>query len=196
MSTLSRRAHTEAGGSAARTAAESGGGCARVAVAGTWCGCDCDRAGNGGAARSVGDRGDRLPGHGDAAEVVFRENEEHRRCATCAPVRGETSGLLKTPMDFHGLSAAVPKPRTAPLARAPLTGTAWKAEGEGFEPSIRLTTDNGFRDRYELADLQVFSRPAPVCAPVARRSCTAQSTPSLPCAPNRNWWQPAATDAP
>ncbi len=22
-----------------------------------------------------------------------------------------------------------------------------KAEGEGFEPSIRLTTDNGFRDR-------------------------------------------------
>jgi hypothetical protein len=24
---------------------------------------------------------------------------------------------------------------------------AWKAEGEGFEPSIRLTTDNGFRDR-------------------------------------------------
>ena len=26
-------------------------------------------------------------------------------------------------------------------------GPAWKAEGEGFEPSIRLTTDNGFRDR-------------------------------------------------
>jgi hypothetical protein len=24
---------------------------------------------------------------------------------------------------------------------------AWEAEGEGFEPSIRLTTDNGFRDR-------------------------------------------------
>jgi len=31
-----------------------------------------------------------------------------------------------------------------------------RAEGEGFEPSIRLTTDNGFRDRYELADLQGF----------------------------------------
>ncbi len=23
----------------------------------------------------------------------------------------------------------------------------YQAEGEGFEPSIRLTTDNGFRDR-------------------------------------------------
>ncbi len=33
---------------------------------------------------------------------------------------------------------------------------AWEAEGEGFEPSIRLTTDNGFRDRPETADLQVF----------------------------------------
>jgi hypothetical protein len=31
-----------------------------------------------------------------------------------------------------------------------------KAEGEGFEPSIRLTTDNGFRDRPETADLQGF----------------------------------------
>ena len=29
-----------------------------------------------------------------------------------------------------------------------------KAEGEGFEPSIRLTTDNGFRDRQESVDLQ------------------------------------------
>jgi hypothetical protein len=28
-----------------------------------------------------------------------------------------------------------------------LAGTRLKAEGEGFEPSIRLTTDNGFRDR-------------------------------------------------
>jgi hypothetical protein len=28
------------------------------------------------------------------------------------------------------------------------------AEGEGFEPSIRLTTDNGFRDRLESAYLQ------------------------------------------
>jgi hypothetical protein len=29
-----------------------------------------------------------------------------------------------------------------------------EAEGEGFEPSIRLTTDNGFRDRLECGDLQ------------------------------------------
>src|SRR5919106_1823397 len=33
---------------------------------------------------------------------------------------------------------------------------AVKAEGEGFEPSIRLTTDNGFRDRLETVDLQGF----------------------------------------
>jgi len=31
-----------------------------------------------------------------------------------------------------------------------------EAEGEGFEPSIRLTTDNGFRDRLETAHLQGF----------------------------------------
>jgi len=29
-----------------------------------------------------------------------------------------------------------------------------EAEGEGFEPSIRLTTDNGFRDRPKNGDLQ------------------------------------------
>src|SRR5215211_2732197 len=29
------------------------------------------------------------------------------RCASRAPVTRETSGLLKTPMDFHGLTAAV-----------------------------------------------------------------------------------------
>jgi len=31
-----------------------------------------------------------------------------------------------------------------------------RAEGEGFEPSRRLTTSSGFRDRYEQGDLQVF----------------------------------------
>jgi hypothetical protein len=40
-----------------------------------------------------------------------------------------------------------------------------RAEGEGFEPSIRLTTDNGFRDRFEYAGLQGFlSLCASVCA--------------------------------
>jgi hypothetical protein len=33
--------------------------------------------------------------------------------------------------------------------------------GEGFEPSIRLTTDNGFRDRNESAYLQYFSGGCP-----------------------------------
>jgi hypothetical protein len=32
-----------------------------------------------------------------------------------------------------------------------------QAEGEGFEPSIRLTTDNGFRDRTKSADMQGFA---------------------------------------
>ena len=32
--------------------------------------------------------------------------------------------------------------------------SAQRAEGEGFEPSIRLTTDNGFRDRTRHHDLQ------------------------------------------
>ena len=31
-----------------------------------------------------------------------------------------------------------------------------EAEGEGFEPSIRLTTDNGFRDGLQTGDLQGF----------------------------------------
>jgi hypothetical protein len=30
------------------------------------------------------------------------------------------------------------------------------AEGEGFEPSIRLTTDNGSRDRTKSTDLQAL----------------------------------------
>src|SRR5581483_5090040 len=35
-------------------------------------------------------------------------------------------------------SAGIPQPQR---------DSAYEAEGEGFEPSIRLTTDNGFRDR-------------------------------------------------
>jgi len=30
-----------------------------------------------------------------------------------------------------------------------------KGGGEGFEPSIRLTTDNGFRDQFEYGYVQV-----------------------------------------
>jgi hypothetical protein len=37
--------------------------------------------------------------------------------------------------------------------------------GEGFEPSIRLTTDNGFRDHAETTDLQGLS--APFASPFA-----------------------------
>ena len=37
-----------------------------------------------------------------------------------------------------------------------------RAEGEGFEPSIRLTTDNGFRDRRirPLCHPSAFSKPS------------------------------------
>jgi hypothetical protein len=50
-------------------------------------------------------------------------------------------------MDFRGLSVAVRKTASTSTEAVRLGGTAWLAEGEGFEPSIRLTTDNGFRDR-------------------------------------------------
>ena len=38
-------------------------------------------------------------------------------------------------------------PLAQPESRAMPPDLAQLAEGEGFEPSIRLTTDNGFRDR-------------------------------------------------
>jgi hypothetical protein len=50
----------------------------------------------------------------------------------------------------------VPGVRATPAKCTKLAWLKEKAEGEGFEPSIRLTTDNGFRDRYEYADLQGF----------------------------------------
>jgi hypothetical protein len=44
-----------------------------------------------------------------------------------------------------------------------------EAEGEGFEPSIRQKTDNGFRDRAETADLQE------VCWPFASTFASASA---------------------
>jgi hypothetical protein len=55
-----------------------------------------------------------------------------------------------------GLSAAVVKTVRSPSRRQACAKSGLEAEGEGFEPSIRLTTDNGLRDRYELVDLQGF----------------------------------------
>jgi len=40
-----------------------------------------------------------------------------------------------------------------------------RAEGEGFEPSIRLTTDNGFRDRLEMPLCREFCFGSPVGSP-------------------------------
>jgi hypothetical protein len=60
----------------------------------------------------------------------------------------------------------------APVVEKPLgiSGFSVKAEGEGFEPSIRLTTDNGFRDRQETPDLQGFYCSLPVRSPASERS--------------------------
>jgi aryl-alcohol dehydrogenase-like predicted oxidoreductase len=40
-------------------------------------------------------------------------------CASCAPVKRETNGLLRTSTDFHGLSAAVLKPPVPVPTRLP-----------------------------------------------------------------------------
>jgi hypothetical protein len=39
------------------------------------------------------------------------------------------------------------RPHAPASTRLPHREPLGQAEGEGFEPSIRLTTDNGFRDR-------------------------------------------------
>jgi hypothetical protein len=64
----------------------------------------------------------------------------------------------------------------APPTRLPDPGTA-SFTREGFERSFRLTTDNGFRDRFEPETLQGFYAGAPVYAPAARvieRRCPTQ----------------------
>jgi hypothetical protein len=59
------------------------------------------------------------------------------------------------------------------------------AEGEGFEPSRGLTTDNGFRDRTNYAICRAFVRRAPVCAPASsrRRAKLADGSTALADAP-------------
>src|SRR5712671_3940668 len=59
------------------------------------------------------------------------------------------SAREKTPRSGHSHL----RPRNRPTTPT----QAGEAEGEGFEPSIRLTTDNGFRDR----------RIRPLCHPSA-----------------------------
>jgi hypothetical protein len=74
-----------------------------------------------------------------------------------------------TPADVRGppwTQRCGPKDRRHPhRSGSPTQEPLDQAEGEGFEPSIRLTTDNGFRDRFEYAGLQGFlSLCASVCA--------------------------------
>src|SRR5829696_6305436 len=96
-----------------------------------------------------------------------------------------------------------PKPRTssvcllfdspAPRERTKATHhlRPSRAEGEGFEPSIRLTTDNGFRDR----------RIRPLCHPseraVAQRSEEgSRGNPGFPRAPTeREGFEPSTHHA-
>jgi hypothetical protein len=89
-----------------------------------------------------------------ASRCLQGEREALRWCASCAPVRDETSGLLKTPMDFHGLSAAVRRLRTAAWKQGSFTGTRLLGGGGGIRTLERPVTSNGFRDRYKYAYLQ------------------------------------------
>jgi hypothetical protein len=80
--------------------------------------------------------------------------------------RGEASPRghsdLSAPPTGNGLRnrTIVAELDSASLERAPRKpsnqAVSSEAEGEGFEPSIRLTTDNGFRDRLETIHLQGF----------------------------------------
>ena len=85
--------------------------------------------------------------------------------AARAPVRGRVRGSREVPVHFR-LEPGAREP--GPATRSPAWDSARGAEGEGFEPSIRLTTDNGFRaparmartgDRKHLRDTPCDSRP-------------------------------------
>ena len=56
---------------------------------------------------------------------------------------GERQGVPGGPGAF---SAGARSTGSEPATRSPASDPPREAEGEGFEPSIRLTTDNGFRD--------------------------------------------------
>ena len=82
-----------------------------------------------------------------AATERLSADEGHSRHvrASCAPA---TTCVERFTGDLSG-SAKAAKSSTARRPRTRTTGgfSRQQAEGEGFEPSIRLTTDNGFRDR-------------------------------------------------
>jgi hypothetical protein len=64
--------------------------------------------------------------------------------------------LLWTPVDFSGRMQRSGKPRHERVWAGDSAQTHLESGGGGIRTSIRLTTDNGFRDRYESGDLQDF----------------------------------------
>jgi hypothetical protein len=69
----------------------------------------------------------------------------------------------------------------------------WKGGGEGFDPSIRLTTDNGFRVLHRTVDLQGFSCScASVCASDTEVMHAHSTAPGTPCS-FANWSQQSIT---
>src|SRR6266536_2460942 len=90
-----------------------------------------------------------------------------RRCAPVNPERADSNGLERRRL------------RRSEDAKTRATARVFvqTAEGEGFEPSIRLTTDNGFRDR----------RIRPLCHPSEEgQSSRASPGRRLSCGPRRS----------
>jgi hypothetical protein len=80
-------------------------------------------------------------------------------CASCAPVTTETSGLPQTSMDFHGLTATVVQTAKRSAAAGLDSRPAWLSGGGGIRTLDPPSTDNGFRDRRNVARYTATSRP-------------------------------------
>jgi len=79
----------------------------------------------------------------------------------CASDKSNHVDFLRMSVDFHGLAEEVlrlaersSRPQHAPQKRATSGDPLSVSGGERFEPSIRLSTDDGFRGRFEPGDLQ------------------------------------------
>jgi hypothetical protein len=91
----------------------------------------------------------------DAHTLLFPRAPTSPLRASCSPVPLSQTSKSVARLDRQA-KRSVRRTARKPLVKR-LPG---EAEGEGFEPSIRLTTDNGFRDR----------RIRPLCHPSTRRS--------------------------
>ncbi len=90
--------------------------------------------------RSSSSTGIRVPVQGNSTATVFRPQQRFQPVLSGERAIGRSASAEQKPAANQRVFAQ-------------------EAEGEGFEPSIRLTTDNGFRDR----------RIRPLCHPSASR---------------------------